>query len=252
MSPTGAAGKICVICGQDCSNKPRVKDPQGRYFCKACHEAALKKPAGGPPRGAARPAAPPPEPEPAFDNVENESFLAGVESTGMEPCPGCGVPLASIASVCMSCGYNKQTGRSGRVSVKKAPRERPRVPLTMSPGILFFISLVVLGGLFAAGLASPLFAVAFLLVYVLYALVGAISMIVLAFKDGNSGWGVVGLLSIIVPCLGLAMLYYVFAVNTRPILKVLIGVQLLCIPMYLILGFQLGLFSDAGFGETGP
>lgn len=30
--------KTCVICGQDCSKRPRVKDQRGRYYCKACHE----------------------------------------------------------------------------------------------------------------------------------------------------------------------------------------------------------------------
>jgi hypothetical protein len=34
--------KICHICGTDCSNKPRMKDNKGRYFCKACYEKALR------------------------------------------------------------------------------------------------------------------------------------------------------------------------------------------------------------------
>ncbi len=30
--------KICVICGEDCSGRPRIKDPKGHYYCKSCHE----------------------------------------------------------------------------------------------------------------------------------------------------------------------------------------------------------------------
>lgn len=36
----GEAMKICVVCGQDCSDRPRVKDAQGRYACKTCQAAA--------------------------------------------------------------------------------------------------------------------------------------------------------------------------------------------------------------------
>ncbi len=32
--------KICVICGEDCSGRPRIKDPRGHYYCKACYEQA--------------------------------------------------------------------------------------------------------------------------------------------------------------------------------------------------------------------
>jgi hypothetical protein len=35
--------KTCVVCGADCDGKPRVKDPKGRYYCKACHESLSEK-----------------------------------------------------------------------------------------------------------------------------------------------------------------------------------------------------------------
>jgi membrane associated rhomboid family serine protease len=38
--PGSASTKVCVICGEDCLNKPRTKDAKGRYFCKACYERA--------------------------------------------------------------------------------------------------------------------------------------------------------------------------------------------------------------------
>lgn len=31
--------KACVVCGVDCTGRPRVKDPKGRYYCRACYDA---------------------------------------------------------------------------------------------------------------------------------------------------------------------------------------------------------------------
>ena len=35
--------KVCVHCGEDCSDKPRVKDSHDNYYCKTCHEKVEKK-----------------------------------------------------------------------------------------------------------------------------------------------------------------------------------------------------------------
>ncbi len=35
--------KTCVICGEDCSGRPRTKDPKGRYYCLPCYERAKHK-----------------------------------------------------------------------------------------------------------------------------------------------------------------------------------------------------------------
>lgn len=35
--------KICGICGRDCSNDPRTKDPKGRYFHRSCYEEAARR-----------------------------------------------------------------------------------------------------------------------------------------------------------------------------------------------------------------
>ncbi len=61
----GAPSKVCVLCKQDVSKKPRVKDPQGRYLCEPCFKqaearsAAPKAPQAPQPKAAAaRQAAP--------------------------------------------------------------------------------------------------------------------------------------------------------------------------------------------------
>lgn len=37
------SGKVCVLCGEDCSTQPRVKDSHGNYYHKTCHEMAAEK-----------------------------------------------------------------------------------------------------------------------------------------------------------------------------------------------------------------
>ena len=39
----GNSLKVCVICGEDCSGRPRIKDSNGRYYHKSCHEEALRR-----------------------------------------------------------------------------------------------------------------------------------------------------------------------------------------------------------------
>lgn len=33
-----SASKLCVVCGSDCSKKPRVRNADGRYACRSCFE----------------------------------------------------------------------------------------------------------------------------------------------------------------------------------------------------------------------
>ena len=38
-----AGSKICIYCGQDCSDRPRVRDRDNRYACRACAAREAKK-----------------------------------------------------------------------------------------------------------------------------------------------------------------------------------------------------------------
>ena len=94
MPPTSSAAKICIRCNQDCSAKPRTKDPAGRYTCKSCLEqaqlAAKNVPRIAAPRQAAPPAARPDEPD---DNAMMAKLLEE-SAAAFEPCAGCG-PISS-------------------------------------------------------------------------------------------------------------------------------------------------------------
>ena len=97
-----APQKVCILCGEDCSSRPRVKDAQGRYSCKACHAAALEEATRRAPQPAAF------EPEPEFQMTT--------------ACPSCGTPTAG--TLCRACGYDSNISRAPKVAVT---REGPRV-----------------------------------------------------------------------------------------------------------------------------
>ena len=43
MSGPATGNKVCIICGTDCSRLPRVKDTNGKYYCRDCYYAAKQK-----------------------------------------------------------------------------------------------------------------------------------------------------------------------------------------------------------------
>lgn len=97
------AAKICFLCHQDCSDRPRVKDSRGRYLCKACDEARAGRP------GAVAPA---------------DGFIP-LEEAPPEPaarpalCPGCGQPMGG--DICVHCGYDHRAGPAGAPAPTRPP-----------------------------------------------------------------------------------------------------------------------------------
>jgi hypothetical protein len=100
-----AAAKICVICRQDCSDRPRIKDPKGRYCCKSCYESARQAAEARREAAAAEPAGFGAADEPPLDPMP-------LESTAAAACPSCGTALPAQAVLCTSCGYDLRTGQS--------------------------------------------------------------------------------------------------------------------------------------------
>lgn len=137
--------KVCSVCAADVSDKPRVRDAQGRYYCKPCEERLRAERAA---RGASgRPAptsatkAPATPPVPAAGGASDDEIgldLSDVvraeasASASLMACPSCGSSLPSGARLCAQCGYDLVTGAKLQTSVG-APIEAPdTVPL--SPG----------------------------------------------------------------------------------------------------------------------
>jgi ribosomal protein L40E len=145
--------KICGICGRDCSAKPRIRDPRGRYFCRECYEAALQRKRAG-----AQHDQPPPEPHPASSALEEEPNVLDdlIAQSAPSPtsadassytCPRCGAPHGLTAVICTNCGYNLRTGEE-----TPAPPPAPPVLKTYAggggawPAVIGTISVVLGGG----------------------------------------------------------------------------------------------------------
>jgi hypothetical protein len=133
---TPAAGKTCVVCGQDCSGKPRVKDPAGHYFCKPCYDQALQR------KQAAAVAAPAAEEDPFALHLE-EIVSEIPEAPSMHACPKCGAAMAEGAQLCVHCGFNARTGARTRTIAVKS---RPTTPGGSAWPIVVGVVSIVLGG----------------------------------------------------------------------------------------------------------
>lgn len=126
MSPAAAPEKICIRCGTDVANAPRVRDQQGRYVCQPCYDAAIAD-RSSKANPATRAAAPARRPQPAASEAEELLVIpTEPEAAQTTPCPHCNQPTPTDAIVCFNCGYNKQTGQRQKTKVikekdKKAP-----------------------------------------------------------------------------------------------------------------------------------
>jgi len=141
--------KICMFCQKDCSALPRVKDPAGRYACRACAEQAQER---------AQPAEP--QADDGFDVFAGlNAQEIGIEEAAPagQNCPNCGVVRTPGAVVCMRCGYNQQTGRV--ISTKAAqPSAASGAAVAAASAASSFIAAPILwliggmiGGLIGAG-----------------------------------------------------------------------------------------------------
>jgi len=107
-SSTGA--KVCIYCGQDCSDKPRVRDKQGRYACRACAVAASKAfEKGGP----------------LADDIDMDILLAPEPELKRErvriDCPVCFREIRPGETMCVSCNYDSTKGLTEETQVGRRP-----------------------------------------------------------------------------------------------------------------------------------
>jgi hypothetical protein len=245
-------GKVCVVCGQDCSGRPRVKDPRGRYYCRECYdEAARKRKAKS---QAQKPAPPPPPDEPVdaelipddedadiglFGELSSSEQGAAAAQVQEYPCPSCGNPIPAGAVLCMRCGYNRQLGtRMGAPTVAQAePSGGGAVAalggvgsLLKKPWLAGAVPAVFFLVLFAMAKSNQDLAPAYLVLQGVFGLVVAILVLVKAFCQGVG----TGFLCLCVPCY---VIYFVFSdQNDNVLLKWVYGAVLLS----SVLGYSLG------------
>ncbi len=130
MSTAPSAPKICVICKQDVSGKPRTKDQHGRYACKACLTARDAAQARETPLHAGHEDASAPADvgaygvEGADDPMANLLAQEAAASTGV-PCPRCSRALPEGATTCAACGFDsKVQARDAKRAQRREKRER--------------------------------------------------------------------------------------------------------------------------------
>lgn len=91
-----SGSKHCVICGVDCTDKPRLRDASGRYYCKPCHAIALAEKVQ---RGIDQVRG-----EAATYSLIDEIAEPPTESLTTLPCPICGARFLPGAQECSGCG----------------------------------------------------------------------------------------------------------------------------------------------------
>lgn len=123
MSTQRQPQKICVICGEDCSGRPRIQDRKGRYYCKDCYEQARQA-------HQARKQAPVTPTPPQAEEPDAYSLLSEViDETSPAPrapahfCPNCGNTMLAGAVLCTKCGHNVQTGQQLTIEKRNLKRD---------------------------------------------------------------------------------------------------------------------------------
>jgi hypothetical protein len=204
-----AAAKVCVVCGKDVTNSPRVKDDHDRYMCKGACEAKARQSAGAAPARAAD----------AGGLGVMAQLIDQSPMSGATPCGNCGNPMPKGQVVCLRCGFDVRTGRTQRtrVTAEKQPKSQgpvsaPRRAGDFGPsfGVLFLISAGLLCGLAALGaVVPPVAGLAFFLALI-FANGGYIWAAVVAFHVGETKLGIYAF----IPLLNLIFFFWAIMVNT--------------------------------------
>ncbi|UYV11341.1 MAG: hypothetical protein NCW75_08490 [Phycisphaera sp.] len=195
------AEKICIICGDDCAARPRLKDSKGQYACQACVEAKKRSKQAPTPKPPTAPVAVAQDDAPAAGadiGFSMDDYLGDAqapESSSTSHCPNCGSPKAAGTVVCMQCGFDSASGKAMSTKVRKAKPQKDRRAPRLSRGAVFLIviaaMLVLLPGL---AFASKEAAMPALLLGVIWYFVAYFMMVSSAFYDEDKFWGWLGIL----------------------------------------------------------
>lgn len=255
VGPVGS--KICNVCGKDVAQLPRVKDDQGRYWCKPCEARAAAQQvedndstkAGGDAPGSNGPAfeggrnAPrtmTPSPRAVgngiYDTgdgldlsaaVQYEAQAEAVELPKEQQCPSCHGHMEQSARVCIHCGYDRQrrTRLSTKVEkVKEASSGSRRSGGTSEAGLWFCAALgiVSVGVCWIPWVMPDIGLFAFLAV-VAIGMASYITTTVCQFRDGETGWGIVSIVGFFLTIGSIANPLWAIGFSGRPWLAIFSG-----------------------------
>jgi hypothetical protein len=118
---------------------------------------------------------------------------AAAEAGSASHCPNCGAGKAAGAVVCMQCGYDSASGKAMSTKVRKAKVQKDRKAPRVSGGTIFVLAIVgMLVLLPVLAMVSQEAAMIAILAAILWHFAAYIMMIVAAFRDGDTQWGVIG------------------------------------------------------------
>jgi hypothetical protein len=124
------AAKVCVVCKEDCSKRPRTKDAQGRYVCEACVQKLQAKLEAQPAAEAApsAPAVAKRSGDRQFVQQDAKTFdkplglEGGLADTSVRRCPACEAEMEYAGRICKSCGHDLSSLRLNKVPKDLAAR----------------------------------------------------------------------------------------------------------------------------------
>jgi hypothetical protein len=233
-SPKQSAGKICVICHEDCSARPRVKDRAGHYYCQVCYDRA-KRQLEARKRAAARAqsaavATPTPAPEqpPAGDSY------GALEAAAAQAAAAAPVEVAQPAAFVAAAAPVRPSPQVRLPAMPKPARpERERTAglpeVLKQPWFAFVLPAAILGVLFLLARNNEELVELYKLPQSLFGLVVGVIVLVQAFRE-SIGTGILTL------CLPFYVFYFVFFVNENPHIKALFGVSVIAAVAGLFVG----------------
>ncbi len=231
VGPVGS--KVCNVCGKDVAQLPRVKDDQGRYFCKPCEARAAAQQvedndstkAGGDAPGSNGPAfeggrnaprsmtsSPRAVGNGIYDTgdgldlsaaAQYEAQAEAVELPKEQQCPSCRGHMEQSSRVCIHCGYDRQrkTRLSTKVEKVKAPKGAASASRKNAGGSNAWLAQAILGvgvllmlGYIASPWIGPAAAMIIGVPASLFVGASVITAIVMAFIDKRPGIALAGIL----------------------------------------------------------
>lgn len=127
MTTNANATATCTICAGPLGGGKPVTDAKGRPVCASCVEQARKAKLAG--KVPSKPVAKGGKPAPALDQPDDNAFLLELGGkaqalSGGKPCPQCELVMNQQDRVCLSCGYDFESGKKVRTKIEKAPKAK--------------------------------------------------------------------------------------------------------------------------------
>jgi hypothetical protein len=119
---TTTPSKTCVVCGESCDGKPRIKDRKGHYFHQNCYKIAAERCRARRRSVKAQMTTVPPT------GVMDEILSASDSHAAMTPCPSCGMAMADDAKLCTRCGVDASDGHRVRTRRDRASHVGSSLP----------------------------------------------------------------------------------------------------------------------------